>query len=125
MKSLPQIIRPHLKRVLNYGRKLGVSFFVWNSSSNRVTMQRGQTFRFIQIAIIFVLIKIISQVCSVLFASSASVMDRFQGGFFCFVYSTLFLIRERTPSPETVQLLNLMCHEGEQDGKINEVKKLE
>lgn len=120
MKTLPQIICPHLIRVLDYGEHLQSSFYVWDPSLRRVTPKVGKSVVFVQFGMILSLSVIIGQVASLLWTRDATTLERFQGSVLCFAYISGFILRwEWTPNHDCVVLMNLICHGIQQKSKLS------
>lgn len=117
----PEAIIPHLKHILEYGDKFHNIFYTWDPSSKQIGPKNGKRIKFVRITMVYSLVYVIGQMVAILInRQDASLMDRFQGTLLWVAYAAIFLIRwEWSPNPDTVQLLNLLCQEIEQNAQAN------
>lgn len=111
MTTLPGAILPRLIRLLGYGDKLHCLPYTWNPASKRVQSKSGIALQLVRITMIYTSVYMIAQIISLL-TTTASFMERFQGGIFSFVYLSIILFRwEWSPNSDCVQLFSLICSE--------------
>lgn len=116
-KTLPEVILPRLKRVLEFGDKFHNIFYTWDPLTKQVQPKNR---KLVRLTMICSLVYVILQVTSIFInRKSTSFIELFQGSLFSFAYfSILFLRWEWAPNPDTAQLLNLLCKGLEQNGNI-------
>lgn len=121
MKTLQQIIYPHLRRVLTYGNKLQCHLYVWDSTEKQIKYKSGKSLLCVRMILITSLFWVFGQMVFLFQGRSASTIDQMLGGVIFFSYLSMLLVRwEWTPNPDCVQLMNLFLHGIELKGKLSQ-----